>query len=267
MNQPQRKVDEQPAAQSGVVLTPHIGEQVIYNLMNAQVKDYPFPHFVVENIWPDDFFDQLLAHLPSKEVYRGIMASGRLVNPNAPKETRYLFSMEEDIQKLEGEQFAFWHSVGEFLLGEAFHMAVMQKFLPYLKMRFSQHHITDVRAKAAVELFKDMTDYHIGPHSDTTHRLLNLFFYLPEDDSKPHLGTSFYVPKDKSIPYASGPHYEFEDFHRVFTAPYKRNVMAGFFKNNISYHGVEPVKEQSFERNALAYILRAYDTNGAPLKF
>lgn len=242
-----------------MILTPEIGEQVIYNLMNAPFRHYPCPHFVVENVWPEDFFDEIRARLPDTRHYHGIIASGRVTAAEGTEDTRYLFSLEKDISSLEGEQFAFWKSIGDFLFGPVFHEAVINKFSPFIQQRFAGKNTQSMQAQPVAELFRDLTDYEIGPHSDHSTRLLNLFFYLPEDDSKPHLGTSFYVPKDRAIHYPSGPHFPFNLFTRVFTAPYQRNVLAGFFKNDVSYHGVEPVMEKQFERNALAYFMRVIE--------
>lgn len=242
-----------------MILTPDIAERVIYNIMNTPIRDYPFPHFVVENVWPDNFFDQILAQLPVTEHYTGIIAAKRIIAPEGTKDTRFIFSIKNDLSKLSGAQFEFWKSMEEFLFGERLNQSIMQKFRGYINKRFAGKNSANFYIEPVAELFRDMTDYAIGPHSDHPSRLLNLFFYLPEDDSKQHLGTSFYVPKDRSVEYKSGPHYNFDDFIPVFTAPYKRNVMAAFFKNDISYHGVEQVQEADFARNALACFMRIHE--------
>lgn len=248
-----------------MTLTPDIAERVIYNIMNTPIRDYPCPHFVVENIWPDDFFERIRANLPATENYTGIIAAKRISAPEGTPDTRFIFSLETDLSKLSGEQFEFWKSIGDFLFGERFYQSILQKFNHYINKRFAGQNGANIYIKPVAELFRDMTHYAIGPHSDHTTRLLNLFFYLPEDDSKQHLGTSFYVPKDRTIAYQSGPHYTFDGFTRVFTAPFKRNAMAAFFKNDVSFHGVEPVMEPDFERNALAYFMRVQEA-GAVIK-
>src|SRR5690606_19753066 len=115
---------------------------------------------------------------------------------------------------------------------------------PLINERF-RGQISNLEVSPTAELFSDRTNYFIGPHTDHPTRLLNMFFYLPEDDSREHLGTSFYVPNDPTFTCKGGPHYKFKDFTRVFTAPYKRNKLAIFFKNDRSFHGVEPVEEKN----------------------
>lgn len=259
------KTDEE-AVVANAILTPEIAEQVVYNIMNTPVRDYPCPHFVVESVWPEEFFDQLVALMPQSSDYEGIVSSGRMVNFGMQSETRFLFSLENHLHKLSGAQHDLWKSVDDFMQSGLFRNAIMKKFMPYIQQRFTPESMGKIQVTGMAELVRDLTDYSISPHSDTAHRLLNLFFYLPENDLTPHLGTSFYVPKDRQKAYSSGKHFHFEDFHRVFTAPYRRNVMAAFFKNDVSFHGVEPVKEKNFERNALSYIMRVYDASGAPFE-
>jgi hypothetical protein len=71
------------------------------------------------------------------------------------------------------------------------------------------------------------------------------------------MGTSFYVPKNRNFTCKGGPHYPFEGFTRVFTVPSYQNTAAGFFRNDKSFHGVEPVAEKDYERNSLALMLFA----------
>jgi len=246
-------------------LTPEIGEEVIYKIMNTPFREYPCPHFVTENVWPEAFFEHIRKMLPPTEYYTGIISSGRVVAPTGTPDTRYLFSVKNDLNKLHNELLEFWKSMSDFFFSDLFRNSVLQKFTPYIQQRFAGRNLTNLQTFPVLELFRDKTDYFIGPHSDHPARLLNLFFYMPEDDSKPHLGTSFYVPKDRNLKYEGGPHFPFEWFTRVFTAPYKRNVLAGFFKNDVSFHGVEKVMEKNFDRNAMAYFMRVQDVTGAPM--
>ena len=41
-----------------------VEEQVIYQIANAPMCDYPYPHFYVENVFPADFYARLRANWP-----------------------------------------------------------------------------------------------------------------------------------------------------------------------------------------------------------
>ena len=44
-------------------------EHVIYKLRNAAIAPYPYPHFYVRDVFPADFYAQLLDALPPDEGY------------------------------------------------------------------------------------------------------------------------------------------------------------------------------------------------------
>jgi hypothetical protein len=71
------------------------------------------------------------------------------------------------------------------------------------------------------------------------------------------MGTSFYVARDPKFVSDGNAHLHFEDFINVYTVPARQNVAAGFFRNDRSFHGVEPVTEKGYERNALALSMYA----------
>lgn len=245
-------------------ITPEVQQHVLYRFMNATFREYPCPHGVVDDIWPEDVYALLLKHLPRPEQYTGIMATGRVRSSDPyATDTRFLFSLASDLGKLSGEQQQFWQEVRDFLFGPVFMNQVIRKFQPLINSRFQKDPLkSKLQILPTAELFRDVTGYHIGPHTDAPSRLLNMFFYLPEDDSRPHLGTAFYAPRDPQFRCPGGPHYNFDDFIKVYNAPFERNKLAIFFKNDTSFHGVEPIEEPDFARNTLGFYLRLQTQQG-----
>ena len=99
-----------------------------------------------------------------------------------------------------------------------------------------------------IQLCRDFGGYSIGPHTDGRKDTKTVLFYLPKDDSQPHLGTSVYVPKDKVLTCDGSKHHEFDLFDKLFTAEYKQNTCFGFIRSDNSFHGVET---STNERNLL----------------
>ena len=108
---------------------------------------------------------------------------------------------------------------------------------------------------------RDLTNYSIGPHTDAPHRLITMLFYCPEDDSRQHLGTSIYWPNDNDFRCRGGPHYPFNRFRKITTMPYKRNSLFAFFKDERSFHGVEPIPDAQCERDLMLYDVRVFGTD------
>lgn len=237
-------------------LTPEIQQAIYYQMLNTPYKHYPTAHSHTRDIFPAVFYDKILENLPSDDEYTGIYALGRVSNPENKPETRLVFSLRDDLDKLDGEKCQFWQEMSDFFLGTEFAMQIVQRAAPIAASWRGNDFLNRYSLLPVAELFRDLESYQIGPHTDIQSRLLNCFFYLPEDDARAHLGTSFYVPNGNNPNINPEQHNRFEDFTRVYTAPYVRNSMASFVRTPSSYHGVEPLQESGYRRNVLAYFIR-----------
>ena len=47
---------------------------VVERLRAAEVVSEPYPHYYLENIFPDEFYRALLSHLPGSAVYQNLFA-------------------------------------------------------------------------------------------------------------------------------------------------------------------------------------------------
>lgn len=227
-----------------------VQEKVLYSVMNAPMMHYPSPLFAQEGVFPEDFYNQLLENIPPKEAFVNINEAGYLNGYEGQDVERYVINLKTDQDKLEGKNKEFWSGVYEFLGRSRFVNAVVDKFRPYVVQRFGPD-FGKRNWSFQLKLLKDLGGYSLGPHTDSEVRALNVFFYLPQDNKRPELGTSFYVPREVGFTCNRGDHYEFKDFINIYTAPYKRNTVAGFFRTPKSFHGVEPVTGK-IERHALA---------------
>jgi hypothetical protein len=211
-----------------------VESHVLYALRNAQVKKWPFPHFFVEKVLPEDFYRQFLAFLGKKDDYSsdGARYKGRT------------FGETVDVPGL------------EFMKNKPFLKSVAQIFAPEIKTRFSDGKFSvgyDLR------LVRDGDGYFIGPHTDAAWKLVSLLFYLPKNDHMAHMGTSLYQPYNEDFRCPGGPHHDFGGFKRIWTAPFLPNTCLGFFKTDNSFHGVEPIKRIGCRRDVLLYNLYAGD--------
>ena len=210
-------------------------EHVIYKLRNAPVSRYPFPHFYAENVFPDDFYWNLLKNLPEDEKYSGDSGTGIYNNRR--------FAV---LDALEFDEFKSNH----------FASSLLSIFPQDFHTRFP-----DGKAKFSTEwrLVRDEKGYQIGPHTDAKWKVLSLLFYLPVDNSYPDAGTSIFVPEDHKFECAGGPHYNKQGFLKAWTAPYKPNSCFGFWKTSNSWHGVDEIGYK-MRRDVLLYNIFAADT-------
>jgi hypothetical protein len=154
-------------------------------------------------------------------------------------------------QHPESPQAPFWRDFAGWIGGAAFPQLLLAKFQAHMDARFGAG--ASCRITQDINLLRDFTNYSIGPHTDSPHKMVSLLFYFPRDDGMQHLGTSIFEPVDPAFTSDGTGHFPFADFRKVYTAPYRPNSLFGFFKTHDSWHGVEPIGDQRVERNLMAY--------------
>lgn len=230
-----------------------VEQQVMYRLANAPLRHWPFPHLVVDDVFPAHFYARLIASLPPIESYRGIADSGRVatVTADAYRQRHTIDLMRPEPERFPIEQRDFWTGFLDWLIGQRFIMFALQKFSPLVTARFSQN-LRDARFHPEFQLVRDFTDYALGPHTDSPHKVAVLLFYLPPmGTTNADLGTSLYVPRDTSFRCDGTRHHARENFLRAATMPWRPNTLVAFFKSARSFHGVEPVTGPGLRRDLI----------------
>jgi hypothetical protein len=234
-----------------------VEEHVIYQIANAPMREYPYPHIYVENIFPDDFYSALRINWPDASTLVSIGDTGRVGKGNYPERFVLPFSRPA-IDKLPGDRRIFWVEFGNWFLDSRFLIAMIDKFDRFVKERFGEE-VGRYGFGTDALVVRDYTNYKIGPHTDAPHRLLSMLFYCPDDGSRKHLGTSIYTPLDPAFRCKGGPHYPRKLFQKVMTMEYKPNSMFAFFKTDHSFHGVDPINDENIMRDLLLYDIRVIE--------
>jgi hypothetical protein len=236
--------------------------QMLYRIGNAPILPFPFPHIYVRDVFPPDFYADLLRHLPSREAFAPL-STVRPISSDAYDKTRSVLILEPpSIAKLAEPYRGFWERASSMLLGGTLANIVFGKFGQLIQARFQGQ--PDVEFAHEALLVRDSQNYALGPHTDSPAKVISFLFYLPADDSQSHLGTSIYVPKDGQFTCPGGPHYPFDGFERMLTMPYLPNSLFAFLKTPNSFHGVEPVNDAGVQRNLLLYDVRIRRQPQAP---
>lgn len=240
---------------------------VVDRLREVEVVPDPYPHYYLENVFPEGYYQELLSHLPASSVYENLYEVTDLkLDQFRHRDQRDL--TEGWTETLPDEVKSFWEDFDKWFLGPELAAAVLDSFAEPLKANAG---LGNSRPSVSVEsqLIRHRAGYFLGPHSDLHTKLVVLLMYLAPDDSAGHLGTSIYRPKDPDFTCRNSRHYPFEDFVRVKTAPYKRNSMLGFVRSDISFHGVEPLREQDVNacsRDLIQYVLYKREAREAQLR-
>lgn len=231
-----------------------VEDHVLARIMAAPIKRLPSPHFYIDGVFPDDYYRDLLANMPSDADFTCLGDTGRV--PKGAYRERFVFlPKKDDIDTLPSDKRAFWHDFSKWLYGERFFRSMVGKFAQNAATRFAGK-LDAVQLTSEVLVVRDRTNYAIGPHTDAPHRFLSMLFYCPPDASREHLGTSLYMPLDRKFTCEGGPHYDFDKFVKVDTMPYRPNSMFCFVKTDTSFHGVEPIKDPDIARDIILYDIR-----------
>jgi hypothetical protein len=225
-------------------------------LLASEVVAEPYPHYYLENLFPDDYYRALLNHLPESAVYQNLFEVTTLKLDHFRHRDQRDFN-EGWTKTLPDGIKEFWDSFNQWFLGPDLAQAVLASFAEPLRARFGEKQSWP-EVSVESQLIRHRAGYFLGPHSDLHTKLVVLLLYLAPDESASHLGTSLYRPKDSTFTCPKSTHYPFEDFVRVKTAPYKPNSMLAFLRSDISFHGVEPLSEQDVTtsgRDVIQYVL------------
>ena len=210
----------------------------------APLRNDPFPHLYVDQVFPGEFHAALRAALPPDDAYGSLSDLGAVAPGRYP---------ERGIIPLGGDSLdAVWQGLAGWLLGREFMDLMLRRFDRVIGARLRRR---SGRATLLPEAFlvRDRRDYALGPHTDAPEKLLSGLFYIPADDRWRDSGTALYRPRDPGFTCAGGPHYGFEPFDRVATMPYLPNTFFAFPKSERSFHGVEALTAAGMARDVIIY--------------
>jgi len=224
-------------------------------LREAEVSLDPYPHYCLENVFPDDYYQELLKNLPTNNAYENLYEVTTLkLDHFRHRDQRDMNAGWTD--NLPVKEKNFWDNFDSWFLGGELAQAVLQTFAGQMNAKFRGRQWPDVSVES--QLIRHRAGYFLGPHSDLFTKLVVLLIYLAPDESAAHLGTSLYHPKDPNFTCPNSTHYPFSDFVKVKTAPYKPNSLLAFFRSDVSFHGLEPLSESDVEssgRDVIQYVL------------
>ena len=223
-------------------------EHFVRRLGSAKVVSDPFPHYFLEQVFPEDYYRELLLNLPDSAVYENLYEVTDL------KLDHFRHRDQRDMDqgwtdRLPSVQKSFWESFNEWFLSEDLAHAVMRSF--------GRESWPELSVES--QFIRHRAGYFLGPHSDLYTKLVVLLLYLAPDDSAEHLGTSLYRPKQAGFSCPDSKHYAFDDFIRVRTAPYRPNSLLAFVRSDVSFHGLEPLSERDVAttagRDVIQYVI------------
>ena len=158
----------------------------------ARVERRPFWHFIVEGIFPDELYREMLASLPNPRLYEAF-GYEKHATGGASNRGRFVLTNSK-LDQLLGRQRSLWLGIRDALGCPQFKTAVFERIAEGLAYRFgvSQEAAAAVAGYPLPELFRETAGYEIKPHPDTRRKLVTMQIALPPDDRQRDIGTEFY---------------------------------------------------------------------------
>jgi hypothetical protein len=231
-------------------------QHFVDRLKTAKMIPDPYPHYCLDRVFPEEFYQSLLRRLPDESAYQNLFKITTL------KLDHFRFRDQRDLAdgwtaSLPEELRRFWDEFSTWFLGPDLAQVVLDSFAGPMRARFGERSEWPAVA-VETQLIRHQAGYFLGPHTDLSTKLVVLLIYLPPDDYHQHLGTSLYRPKRSGFICPDSNHYPFDEFVNVKTAPYRRNSLLAFERSDRSFHGVEPFEEGDLttcNRDLIQYVL------------
>ena len=228
----------------------------------AWVDEQPFPHFLVEGLFPDDVYREMLASLPDPSLYTPVSYE-RHADHGVSNRGKFGLT-EEYISQLPHRQRAIWSAVRDALGSPEFKQAVFDRLSLGLAYRYGilETEATRTPGYALPELLRETKGYRIKPHPDTRRKVVTMQIALPPDNNRPNLGTQFYRRNWSPMALLREP----RGFEIVKQSPFLPNMAYAFVVLNTlrhkSWHGRTTLRGDSEVRNTILNIWYAKPEDG-----
>jgi hypothetical protein len=231
------------------------------NVIDAvEVCSWPYAHFYLEKVFPDEIYELMLKLLPDASAYAA--DNPRIHTREDGLVTRNILSLSvAGLSHLPETQRLFWSGVADALTAPRLRECVFAKLSQDLSRRFRRpsEQLDSVAAYPKPALVKDLGGYEIAPHRDTRSKIVTMQFYLPNDMAKADLGTAVYCQRLFQLKNLVSLRNRFETVRQFSFAP---NSGYAFAVGQRSWHGRDKVPMASGERNSLMLIYYAEPEKG-----
>jgi hypothetical protein len=226
---------------------------VVDSVRNAHRDEAPFLHLRFDHVFPDDFYAEMLEGMPVAEEYRAMSGKSKMGSSRPDgKPTRTKIDLfPEYIRHLPPKKREVWDVAGRVLRSKKVGSAFVQRLAPGLQHRFGEK-FASVNMYPVPILTRDIPGYRIFKHTDSLWKGITVQFYLPPDNSTPHIGTIFH----EVLPNGRKP--------KKAQMPFSPNTGYAFAVAGNTWHSADPVGPEVNTRDS---ILLTYFVDAGPLRF
>lgn len=227
-------------------------QHVLHSLDEAEITHEPFSYYKIQDVFPEDFYKQLRRDLPELNQMQPLIQEDAL-RPDGTYSRRVLeVRTDHDFQvKVPPHLQGTWQIIWNLVNHPDFQKKVLKILKPSLKQRFSKK-LTPKDMTTKMVITRDLDQYQIKVHPDTARKAVTMLFYLPPDDSQPHLGTILHKKAPKLRRSSDHPRHKYPVHERLQFLP---NSGFGFAVDHRSFHSVEAAQlPENYTRDLIALV-------------
>ena len=238
-----------------VALRSRVLKHIVEQVRNTPLERQPFPHFVLGDFLPQDFYNDLLAKLPAPSLYEPFVDLKYHRDTGTTNRFRFQFT-NWWLSRLPDRQRVAWATLRSVIGSQELKQSVFEKLAPGLSLRYgvSETDASRMPGFALPELFRETEGYSIKPHPDTRKKVVTMQLALAEHEGQRDLGTEFYRSSFDPRHWLRAP----RGFDVVKRAPFIPNTVYAFSVLNLltlkSWHGRTAIRGDFGVRNSLLNI-------------
>ena len=215
-------------------------EFVAQSVRDAREGSAPFYHLQFTQIFPPDFYAEMLRTMPDDNDYRPMSGKSKMgsTRPDGKPTRTKIDLFPEYIRHLPAEKLEVWEQVGRVLRSEKVKAALMEKLGPGLQKRFGEK-FASVGMYPVPILTRDIPGYRVFKHTDSLWKGITVQLYLPANNSNSDIGTIFH----ELLPDGRKP--------KVTQMPFAPNSGYAFAVWNDSWHSADPVGPEVKTRDSI----------------
>ena len=215
----------------------------------------PFPHLLLQGIFPADVFQRLLAGYPPVESF--VKANPKHHSNEYGGSTRQRMTLSESaLQVLPDSHHMLWATIRAAISCRKVRDAIFLRLSTGLcrQFRCNQQKLPTIPAYPRGQLYSEVEGYCITPHPDTREKIVTMQFAFPSDDTLMGAGTEFYIRSFNPMHLLREP----RGFTIAKAMPFLPNHAYAFSVLNDlglkSWHGRSTLPPTNCVRNSLLHI-------------
>src|SRR5687768_4868880 len=116
-------------------MSSHAEQYTLYQIGNAPLREHPYPHILVRDVFAPELYRSILDHLLPPELMRPIKEERKVAQTYTDE--RFVFTLDDaPIATLPAPYAAFWSELTGWLRGMRFAATLFDKFAMHIARRF-----------------------------------------------------------------------------------------------------------------------------------